>query len=111
MQVGWPSGDTEEPAAGSMWPRSPSSWALSSFTRWWFGFSFQPQTSFPSPASHPPPGCGDRNTIVSTSAPPTTLQQEGGSLTAPTPASLEPRRECGPSLLGCLRSSNRALTS
>lgn len=30
-----------------------SLWALSSFTRWWFGFSLQPQTSFPSPSQPP----------------------------------------------------------
>lgn len=117
MQVGsWPSGDWQEPAVGSMWPRSPLILGSEQLHQVWFGFSFQPQTSFPSPASPPPPPRPDVVTetlLYQPQRPPTT--RKGGLISRPPsptiPAGLEPSREYGPPLLGWLRSSNQTLIS
>lgn len=55
MQVGsWPSVTLDR---SLLWApcglTPPSSWALSSFTRWWFGF-FVPASDFLPQLSHPP---------------------------------------------------------
>lgn len=67
-------------------PAPPSSlWALSSFPRWWFGFSLQPQTSF-LPQPQPAPGCGDRiDTVPTSAAPNSPSPARGAHSVAPDP--------------------------
>lgn len=79
-------------------------WPLSSFPRWWFGFSLQPQTSFPSPSQ--PPDVVTIATVPTSAAPNNPLAGKRVHLMAPIPN----QQAGGPSLLGSLWSSNRALT-
>lgn len=89
LQVGsWPSGDTR----AWLWaPRglTPPSflWVLSSFPRWWFGFSkLQPQTSFPSPSQSP--DVVTIATVPTSAAPNNSLPGRGVRLMAPIPNQL-----------------------
>lgn len=89
MQVGsWPSGDTVGVwlwASCGLTPPS-SLWALSSFPRWWFGFSLQPQTSFPSLSQpQPAPGCGDNRYCTDLSCPQQPCTRKWGSSHGPRP--------------------------
>lgn len=87
VQVGsWPSGDTTEAwlwASRGLTPPS-SLWSLSNFPRWWFGFSLQPQTSFPSPSQ--PPDVVTIATVQTSAAPNNLLPGSGTRLMALIPS-------------------------